>query len=97
MVMNNASMPEDYATMAFERCMEKMAGNMEGAGVFHVFNIIKGQREQYIFIVKDTQSAENHFYKTLGRFAENPDLSFTWTDADVLMKHMDSESQNMIR
>lgn len=88
-VMENSSVPEDYAVMAFERFSEKMKETPEGMGMYHVFSIIKGAREQYIFIVKDTQFAEFLFYKTLGRFAENPELSFTWTDVHELLNHDD--------
>lgn len=38
--------------------------------------------ERYVFVFDDAGRAE--VLRTLGRFASNPDLSFTWYDAAVL-------------
>lgn len=46
----------------------------------NVLAIIKG-KERYIFIYSDENAAET--LRTLGRFASNQDLSFTWYDAAV--------------
>ena len=43
--------------------------------------LIKGP-EKYVFLYDDESTAET--LKLLGRFASNPDLSFTWYDAAVL-------------
>lgn len=46
-------------------------------------SLVKGS-EKYVFIFSlDRRSA---FFHTLGRFAANPELSFTWYDAAVLSK-----------
>ena len=38
--------------------------------------------ERYVFLYDDCRCAET--LRTLGRFASNPDLSFTWYDAAML-------------
>ena len=58
----------------------------------NVLALVKG-RERYIFLYEDSQRAEA--LRVLGRFASNPELSFTWYDAAVLsqkvrqMEHRD--------
>lgn len=47
--------------------------------------LVKGT-ERYIFLYGDDRQAEA--LRTLGRFASNPDLSFTWYDAAVLSQEM---------
>ena len=47
----------------------------------NVLALVKGS-ERYIFLFDDSNRSEA--LRTLGRFASNPDLSFTWYDAAVL-------------
>ena len=47
----------------------------------NVLALVKGQ-ERYIFLFDDANRAEA--LRTLGRYASNPELSFTWYDAAVL-------------
>ncbi len=47
----------------------------------NVLALVKGV-ERYIFLFDDDNRSET--LRTLGRFASNPDLSFTWYDAAVL-------------
>ena len=47
----------------------------------NVLALVKGQ-ERYIFLYDDSQRAEA--LRVLGRFASNPELSFSWYDAAVL-------------
>lgn len=47
----------------------------------NVLALVK-KEERYIFLFDDENRAEA--LRTLGRFASNPDLSFTWYDAAVL-------------
>lgn len=47
----------------------------------HVLALVKGE-ERYIFLFNDKHRGEA--LRTLGRFATNPELSFTWYDAAVL-------------
>lgn len=47
----------------------------------NVLALVKGE-ERYIFLYDDENRAET--LRTLGRYASNPQLSFTWYDAAVL-------------
>ncbi len=47
----------------------------------NVLALVKG-KERYIFLFDDDHRAE--LLRTLGRFASDPELSFTWFDAAVL-------------
>jgi len=47
----------------------------------NVLALVKGS-ERYIFLYDDSRRAET--LRTLGRYASNPELSFTWYDAAVL-------------
>jgi hypothetical protein len=47
----------------------------------NVIALVKGG-ERYVFLYDDDSRAEA--IRTLGRFAANPDLSFSWHDAAVL-------------
>ena len=55
----------------------------------NVLALVKG-RERYIFLYEDSQKAEA--LRVLGRFASNPELSFTWYDAAVLSQRIRQES-----
>ena len=47
----------------------------------NVIALVKGE-ERYVFLFSDETRAET--LRTLGRYASNPDLSFSWYDAAVL-------------
>jgi hypothetical protein len=47
----------------------------------NVLALVKGA-ERYVFLYDDASRAEA--LRVLGRFASNPELSFTWYDAAVL-------------
>jgi hypothetical protein len=47
----------------------------------NVLALVKGE-ERYIFLFDDNNRSEA--LRTLGRFASNPELSFSWYDAAVL-------------
>jgi len=51
----------------------------------NVLALVKGE-ERYIFLYDDTNRSET--LRTLGRYASNPDLSFTWYDAAVLSQKL---------
>ncbi len=55
-----------------------------------VFALVKGS-ERYVFLYDDASRAET--LRVLGRFASNPELSFTWYDAAVLSQKIRQESQ----
>jgi hypothetical protein len=56
----------------------------------NVLALVKGT-ERYVFLYDDASRAET--LRVLGRFASNPDLSFTWYDAAVLSQKVRQESQ----
>lgn len=47
----------------------------------NVLALVKGE-ERYVFLFNDQQRSET--LRTLGRFASDPELSFSWYDAAVL-------------
>ncbi len=55
--------------------------------------LVKG-RERYIFLYEDSQRAEA--LRTLGRFASNPELSFTWYDAAVLSQKVRNSAHESV-
>ena len=51
----------------------------------NVLALVKGE-ERYIFLFDDNNRADA--LRTLGRFASNPELSFSWYDAAVLSQRI---------
>ena len=51
------------------------------SGDINVLALVKGE-ERYVFLYDDDNRSEA--LRILGRFASNPELSFTWYDAAVL-------------
>ncbi len=58
----------------------------------NVLALVKGS-ERYVFLYDDSSRAET--LRTLGRYASNPELSFTWYDAAVLSQKIRQESQKV--
>jgi len=56
----------------------------------NVLALVKGS-ERYVFLYEDSSRAET--LRVLGRFASNPELSFTWYDAAVLSQKIRQESR----
>ena len=56
----------------------------------NVLALVKGS-ERYVFLYDDESRAET--LRVLGRFASNPDLSFTWYDAAVLSQKIRQENR----
>ena len=54
----------------------------------NVLALVKGS-ERYVFLYDDVSRAEA--LRVLGRYASNPDLSFTWYDAAVLSQKVRQE------
>ena len=54
-------------------------------GDIHVLAVVKGP-ERYVFLYDDANTEQ--VLQSLGRFASNPDLSFTWHDAAVLSQRV---------
>lgn len=68
------------------------SGDKEGAAVsqdINVLALVKGE-ERYVFLYDDASRAEA--LRVLGRYASNPELSFTWYDAAVLSQKIRQES-----
>jgi hypothetical protein len=59
----------------------------------NVLALVKGS-ERYVFLYDDSSRAEA--LRMLGRFASNPDLSFTWYDAAVLSQKIRQESHKSL-
>lgn len=53
---------------------------LEGPGI-EIMALVKGS-ERYVFLYDDNSRAET--LRMLGRYASNPELSFTWHDAALL-------------
>lgn len=51
----------------------------------NVLALVKGE-ERYIFLFDDAHRSDA--LRTLGRFASNPELSFSWYDAAVLSQRL---------
>jgi hypothetical protein len=56
----------------------------------NVLALVKGS-ERYIFLFDDDSRAET--LRVLGRYASNPDLSFSWYDAAVLSQKIRQQAQ----
>lgn len=56
----------------------------------NVLALVKGN-ERYVFLYKNCDRAE--VMRTLGRFASNPELSFSWYDAAVLSQKVRQDAQ----
>ena len=63
------------------------------AGLSHSPISATSGKERYVFLYDDENRAET--LRTLGRFASNPELSFTWYDAAVLSQRIRQESQRV--
>ncbi len=55
----------------------------------NVLALVKGE-ERYVFLFSDQRRAEA--LRTLGRYASNPELSFTWYDAAVLSQKIRAQA-----
>ncbi len=58
----------------------------------NVLALVKGD-ERYVFLYDDASRSET--LRTLGRFASNADLSFTWYDAAVLSQKIRQEGDKV--
>jgi len=56
----------------------------------NVLALVKGQ-ERYVFLYSDENRAE--CLRVLGRFASDPELSFTWYDCAVLSQKIRHEAE----
>ena len=56
----------------------------------NVLALVKGS-ERYVFLFDDASRAET--LRVLGRYASNPELSFSWYDAAVLSQKIRQQTQ----
>ncbi len=73
--------------------IEKVCKNSWDSKYINVLALVKGE-ERYVFLYDDESRTET--LKTLGRYASNPEFSFTWYDAAVLSQKIRQESQKII-
>ena len=73
-------MDRHYGGRASPRAAARRAATVNDDDI-NVLALVKGQ-ERYIFLYDDSQKAEA--LRVLGRFASNPELSFSWYDAAAL-------------
>ncbi len=59
----------------------------------NVLALVKGA-ERYVFLYDDASRAET--LRMLGRYASNPELSFTWYDAAVLSQKIRQERRKEV-
>lgn len=59
-------------------------------GEVNVLALVKGE-ERYVFLYTDQYRSQ--VLRTLGSFASNPELSFTWYDAAVLSQRIRAGEQ----
>ena len=59
----------------------------------NVLALVKGE-ERYIFLYDDEHKSDA--LRTLGRFASNPELSFSWYDAAVLSQRIREQPSGQI-
>ncbi|MDR2117884.1 MAG: hypothetical protein LBP87_16025 [Planctomycetaceae bacterium] len=69
-------------------------GNTTVSQDINVLALVKGE-ERYVFLYNESHRAET--LRILGRYASNPELSFTWYDAAVLSQKIRQESQQQAR
>ena len=79
---------EQNANPEYHRILASCSGRKEPPNVtqdINVLALVKGE-ERYIFLFDDNHRAET--LRTFGRYASNPELSFTWYDAAVLSQKL---------
>ncbi len=63
-----------------------MTNRIDDGSERNVLLLAKPNGEKYVFIYDDEHKSDA--MRTLGRFASNPDLGFTWYDAAVLSQRI---------
>jgi hypothetical protein len=67
-----------------------MGNEYQGKKDINVLALVKGN-ERYVFLYDDKNRADA--LRTLGRFASDPELSFSWYDAAVLSQKIRKEAR----
>ena len=60
------------------------------ANAINALGMAKG-KERYIVLFDDSEAARLNALRTLGRWASNPELSFTWFDAATMSQRIRKE------
>ncbi len=71
--------------------MDRILGPLKKKGDVNILALVKG-RERFVFVYDDDQSTE--MLRTIGRFASNPELDFTWYDAARLSSKIREEAKS---
>ena len=66
-------------------------GENSSVEAVNILALVKGE-ERYVFLYTD--QCRSQVLRTLGRFASNPELSFTWYDAAVLSQRIRSDEHS---
>jgi hypothetical protein len=91
-LMDTAAMISDFGETGFSAVNGKGCETM-GQDI-DVLALVKGE-ERYIFLYNEEHKVET--LRLLGRYASNPELSFSWYDAAVLSQKIRQESQHKAR
>lgn len=59
----------------------------------HVLALVKGE-ERFIFLYTDSNKSET--LRTLGRFASDPEINFSWYDAAVLSQRLRQDQTTVV-
>lgn len=83
-----------YPTQTDNSVSSNCKGSAAVSQDINVLALVKG-KERYVFLYNEGHRAET--LRVLGRYASNPELSFTWYDAAVLSQKIRQESQQQAR
>jgi len=87
-------LPRRYKSPDLTQQTPSQSSPPAGSQDINVLALVKGG-ERYVFLYDDASRAET--LRTLGRYASNPELSFTWYDAAVLSQKIRQESQKLMQ
>lgn len=65
-----------------------------GSSDLYVTALAKGP-ERYVFLYDDDVESREEILRVFGRYAANPELSFTWTDAALLSHKLREEARQL--
>lgn len=83
MNVQQLTLPHETTAFSTDSGIESVAQDIR------VIALVKGE-ERYVFMYNENNRAET--LRLLGRYASNPELSFTWYDAAVLSQKIRQES-----
>jgi hypothetical protein len=80
----------ECSSIDFEPAVFEFSGESVSQDI-NVVALVKGE-ERYIFLFNDSQKSET--LRTLGRYASDPRLSFSWYDAAVLSQKVRNSAKS---